>query len=138
MAARPATKALVRPPAETRRPSTTSSAPSGSRSASSANSGSSSSPVGQVEDALDPGLGGAGPDDLRPRLAAHQQVERVGEHGLAGAGLAGDRVQPLPEPQLGPLDQQQVLDPQLTQHAFCVATARRTDSADFRARPPIA
>ena len=36
-----------------------------------------------------------GPDDLRPRPAAHQQVERVGEHRLAGAGLAGDRVQAL-------------------------------------------
>ena len=79
-------------------------------------------PLGQVEDALDPGLRGARPDDLRPGLAAHQQVERVRQHRLAGAGLAGDRVQPLPQPQLGPLDQQQVLDPQLTQHGFCVAT----------------
>jgi hypothetical protein len=35
----------------------------------------------------------------------------VGEHGLAGAGLAGDHVEPRAEPQLGALDQQQVLDP---------------------------
>ena len=54
----------------------------------------------------------------------------MGEHGLAGAGLAGDRVQPLAQPQLGPLDQQQVLDPQLTQHAPCVATAADRLSLD--------
>ena len=41
--------------------------------------------LGNGEDALDLGLLGAGPDDLRARLAAHEQVERVGEHGLAGA-----------------------------------------------------
>ena len=76
----------------------------------------------QVEDALDPGLLRARPDDLRLRLAAHQQVERVRQHGLPRAGLPGDRVQPLAEPQFGPLDQQQVLDPQLTQHAPCLAT----------------
>ena len=73
--------------------------------------------VGQLEDSLDPGLLGAGADDLRPRPAAEQQVERVGEHRLAGPGLAGDRVQALAEAQLGPLDQQQVLDSQLAQHA---------------------
>ena len=73
-------------------------------------------PVGKVEDPLDPGLLRPRPHDLRPRLAAHQQVERVGEHGLAGAGLPGDRVEPLAQAQLGPLDQQQVLDSQLAQH----------------------
>ena len=77
---------------------------------------------GQVEGALDPGLTGSGPDDLRPRLATHQQVEGVGQHRLAGAGLAGDRVEALVEAQLGALDQQQVLDPKLAQHGPCVAT----------------
>src|SRR5215203_65416 len=70
---------------------------------------------------LDPGLRSARPNDLRPCLAPHQEVERVRQDGLPGAGLAGDRVQPLPQPQLGPLDQQKVLDPQLTQHAFYLA-----------------
>ena len=69
------------------------------------------------EDALDPGLLGARADDLGTRAAAHQQVERVGEHGLSRPGLAGDRVQARLEAQLGALDQQQVLDPQLVQHA---------------------
>ncbi len=38
------------------------------------------------------------------------------EDSLAGAGLAGDRVQPVREAELGALDQQQVLDPELVQH----------------------
>ena len=46
----------------------------------------------------------------------------MGEDRLAGAGLAGDRVEALAEAQLGALDQQQVLDSQLAQHAPCVAT----------------
>ena len=51
----------------------------------------------------------------------------MGEHGLAGAGLPRDRVEALAEAQLGALDQQQVLDPELAQHVSCVATGR-TDS----------
>ena len=75
----------------------------------------------ELEDALDPGLVRAGPHDLRPRPAAHQQVERVREHGLARPGLARDRVQPLAEAQLGALDQEQVLDPQLEEHTPVLA-----------------
>ena len=93
-------------------------------------------PLRQVEDPLDPGLLGAGTDDLRPRLAAHQQVERVGQHGLAGAGLPGDRVQPLPQPQLGLLDQQQVLDPQLSEHAPLCSTWRGGSCRDS-VPPPL-
>ncbi len=89
-------------------------------------------PLRQVEDPLDPGLRGARADDPRPRFAAHQQVERVGEDGLAGAGLAGDRIEPVAEAQLGTLDQQQVLDPQLTQHRFCVATGADRIAPDSR------
>ena len=50
-------------------------------------------PPGASNGALHPGIIGAGPDDLRPRAATHQEIERVREHGLAGAGLAGDRVE---------------------------------------------
>ncbi len=78
-------------------------------------------PLGQVEDALHPGLLRPRPDDLWSCLAAHQQVERVGQHRLAGAGLAGDRVEPLAQAQLGLLDQEQVLDPELAQHAVLLA-----------------
>ena len=73
-------------------------------------------PRGQREDALDVGLARARPHDPGARLAAQQQVERVREHGLARAGLAGDRAQARPRPQLGALDQQQVLDAQLEEH----------------------
>ena len=58
------------------------------------------------EHALDVGLLGPGSHDAGPRLAAQQQVERVRQDSLAGAGLARDHVQALAEPQLGPLDQQ--------------------------------
>ncbi len=68
---------------------------------------------GKVEDPLNPGLLGAGPDDLGSRLAAHQEVERVGKNRLPGAGLAGDRVEPFAEAQLRSFDQQEVLDAEL-------------------------
>jgi hypothetical protein len=41
----------------------------------------------------------------------------VGEHGLARPGLPREHVQARHEPQLGPLDQQEVLDTQLKEHA---------------------
>ena len=78
-------------------------------------------PVRDLEGALHPRLLGARPDDLRPRPPAHQQVQRVGQHGLAGSGLAGNRVQAGPQAKLGPLDQEQVLDTQLVQHSTVLA-----------------
>ena len=66
---------------------------------------------GDLEDALDVGLLGAGPHDPRPRASAEEQVERVREHRLAGAGLARQHVQPPGQAQLGLLDQQEILDP---------------------------
>ena len=71
--------------------------------------------LGQVEDTLDICLRGAGTHDPRARATAEQQVERVGEHRLAGAGLAREHVQPGRQPQLRALDQQEVLDVQLLQ-----------------------
>jgi hypothetical protein len=38
------------------------------------------------------------------------------EHGLSRAGLPRDRREPAARPQLGPLDQEQVLYSQLEQH----------------------
>ena len=81
--------------------------------------------VGQLEHALDVRLGRPGPHDPGARLAAQQQVERVGEHGLPRAGLAGEHVEPRPEAKLGPLDQQEVLDAQLVQHAPRSTSRRR-------------
>ena len=62
-------------------------------------------PRREREHPLDPRLVGAGADDLRTGPPAEQQVERVREHRLAGPGLAGDRVQPRLQAQLGALDQ---------------------------------
>ena len=82
---------------------------------------------GQREHALDVGLGGAWPHDPLAGLAAQQQVQRVGEHGLPGAGLAGQDVQPLAQAQLGPFDQEQVLDAKLFQHeGGCITGVRRS------------
>ena len=94
-------------------------------------------PVGQVEDALDVGLGGPRPHDAAARPAAEQQVERVGEHGLAGARLPREHVQPGAEPQLGPLDQQQVLDTQFAEHVpRCTSAPRRMGRAVAPVREP--
>ena len=78
---------------------------------------------------LDVGLAGAGANDPRPRAPAQQQVERVGEHRLAGAGLAGEHVQPGRQPQLGLLDQQQVLDAKLLQHVRWSSSGTGTASS---------
>jgi hypothetical protein len=56
-------------------------------------------------------------DDPAACLAAEQQVERVREQRLSGAGLTGEDVQSLGQPKLGSLHQQQVLHAQLVQHA---------------------
>ena len=106
------------------------------RSASSASSGSAASAGGRLEDALDICLVRAGTHDAPPRLAPEQQVERLGEHGLARAGLAGDRVQAPVESQLGALDQQQVPDTQLDQHTLRLAAAPVELDEEHRAASP--
>ena len=71
---------------------------------------------GQLEHPFDVGLAGARAHNARPGPASQQEVERVGEDRLPRAGLAGDGREPLTGPQLGPLDQQEVLDAQLEEH----------------------
>ena len=82
--------------------------------------------VGQLEDALDPRLRRVRAHDARLGPAAEQEVERVGEHGLARARLPREDVQAWAEAQLGPLDQQEVLDAQLVEHGRR-STSRPTD-----------
>ena len=67
----------------------------------------------QLEHALHVGLGGARAHDAGAGPAAEQQIERVGEHGLARTGLPREHVQARGQAQLGPLDEQKVLDTQL-------------------------
>ena len=71
----------------------------------------------QLEHALHVGLAGAGADDPGAGPAAEQEVERVREDRLAGAGLARDRRQPGSGTQLRALDQEKVLYTQLEKHA---------------------
>jgi hypothetical protein len=55
----------------------------------------------------------------------------VRQHGLAGPGLASDHVQARLEPQLGALDEEQVLYAELQEHArrFTRAVGRRSERA---------
>src|SRR4051812_3561746 len=45
-------------------------------------------PLRKIEDTLDPRLLRPGPNDLRSRLTAHQQIKRMRQHRLPRAGLA--------------------------------------------------
>jgi hypothetical protein len=48
------------------------------------------------------------------------------EHRLAGTGLAGEGIESGAEPELSPLDQEQVLDAKLYEHTFgCSGRTRR-------------
>ena len=86
-------------------------------------------PRRELEHALHVRLRGTRPDDARAWLAAQQEVERVGQHGLAGTRLPRDRGEPAARPQLRPLDQEQVLYAQLEQHRSGVP-ARPDGAAD--------
>ena len=93
-------------------------------------------PGGRLERALHIGLRRPGPHDPRPRLAAQEQVERVGQHGLARARLPRDRVQPVAGPQVGPVDEQEVLDAQLQEHRP-LSTSGRGRSAEGLAHKAV-
>src|SRR3954451_20824672 len=112
LAARPPRYARVRPSAVTRRASTSSSASGASRSPSDARSGSDSSKTPSTYASAAPRT-----HDPGPRAPAEQQVEGVREHRLARSGLTREHREAGAEPQLGPLDEQEVLDTQLDQHA---------------------
>ena len=70
--------------------------------------------VGTVDEAaVDACLGGAGAHDRGVGPPADQQLDRLDQHRLAGAGLTGERGEPGPSTQVGALDHAQVLDVQL-------------------------
>ena len=54
----------------------------------------------------------AGADRRRVAVRPEQEADRLGEDRLAGSGLAGERVQPGRELELGLADEDEVLDPQ--------------------------
>ena len=71
-------------------------------------------PVGQLELGLDVRLGAVGPDGGGLPLRPEQEPDRLAEDRLAGAGLAGDRVQARGEVELRLADQHEILDPEPT------------------------
>jgi len=81
------------------------------------------------EDTLDVSLDGAGAHYPLPRAGPEEQIDGVGENRLARTGLTGEHVQTGREPQLGALDDEQVLDPQFQQHCHGLTSARRRSAA---------
>ena len=77
------------------------------------------------EDALHICLGSAASNDAASRSPAEQQVERLGQQGLACTRLAGEHVQARGQAKLGPIQQQEILDAQLVQHAARFTRRRR-------------
>ena len=71
---------------------------------------------GELEHTLDVGLRRTRPDDPRARPPAEQEVQRMGQDRLAGAGLAGDHVEAADQLEAGLLDQQ---NPGRTARAAC-------------------
>ena len=79
-------------------------------------------PVGDRELGLDVGLRSVRADHAGDRCGTGQQPDRLRQHRLAGAGLAGEDVQARPQLQLGAVDQGQVVDLQAQQrHAVNVS-----------------
>ena len=68
----------------------------------------------------------AGPTNESSPFVAEQQADRLREDRLARAGLAGDRVQPGRELELGLADEDEVLDAQSAQHPIECRERRRT------------
>ena len=72
--------------------------------------------VRDVELSFDVGLRPGLPDGGGIALGAEQQADRLSKDRLAGAGLAAEDVQPVPELQLSLADEDEVLDPEASQH----------------------
>jgi hypothetical protein len=70
-------------------------------------------PGRRIELGLDVRLVAVRPDKRRVAAGAEQQPDRLGEDRLAGAGLAGDGVEPGTEGELGPADEDEVVDAQV-------------------------
>ena len=73
--------------------------------------------IGQVELGLDVRLAPGRPDRGGVAARPEQQADRAREDRLARARLAGDRVEPLVEGELGLADEDEVLDAEAAQHS---------------------
>ena len=82
--------------------------------------------AGDAHHALDAGLLRAGADRAGVGAPAEEQAERGHDHGLAGAGLAGDRGEPGPELEHGLVDDAEGADPQLLKHRAVTSAGARS------------
>ena len=82
-------------------------------------------PVGQLQLRLDIGLASLGADERGVALPAEEQAHRLREDRLAGAGLAGDRVQAGCELELRRADEHEVLDAKPTKQRCRGSAGRR-------------
>src|SRR5690349_1549537 len=73
--------------------------------------------VAVLEDRLDGGDRLARADEVSRRAAAEEQAHRLDEHGLAGARLAGQDVQPLVELDVRRFDEGKITDAEEREHA---------------------
>ena len=87
----------------------------------------------ELEFGLDVGLVRGRAQEGRIALRAEQEPDRLGEDRLAGARLAGDRVQPWRERELGLADQDEILDAEPAQHAWML---RRPAAGSDRPKSP--
>ena len=71
----------------------------------------------QIERRGDLGALGAGAHDLGAGAAARQQLQRIDDDGLAGAGLAGEHREPGLQFELDRVDDREVANLQVGQHA---------------------
>ncbi len=69
-----------------------------------------------VEHGLDERLLGARPHQALLALLAEQQADALREQGLAGAGLAGDDVEPRSELEPRPGDEHEIVDRKFSEH----------------------
>src|SRR5688572_30131152 len=80
---------------------------------------------GVAADALEDGLNGggvfAGAHEVRTRSTAGEEVDRFDEHGLAGAGFAGEHGEPRREIDLKVIDHRKIANAEEAQHRRMVA-----------------
>src|SRR5690606_31439047 len=85
-----------------------------------------------IERRLDQRRVAAGAHHLAARAVSGGDRQRALQQALAGAGLAGDDVEPWTEAQLEVLDQREVLDAQEPQHVVVSAPSRAWCARDRR------
>ena len=88
--------------------------------------------AGHVDDALDHGAACTGPHETGVGPRTEEQPQAGDDHGLAGAGLTGDDVEPGVQLEHGVVDDAEPLDPQFGQHGAQPLTHGRRRRSGWR------